>query len=202
MLWAMTLTLLAPVSFTTSSRNCAQVGLGLLGALAVVVVAHDAAAGGPAVEEGGAVELEVVGHLRGAVERVVEIGVVAVHEHHGLVLEGVAAADALAHQGHELLARQRLQLLDGEVLLGVLGLLVDGDVDVGDADGERALDVGHLVRLRHRHQGAAELEPAGALRRCRRCAWARAACAAVGAVEDRHHVPVGLRLGRHARRRA
>ena len=153
-------------------EELAQVGLGLLGAFAVVVVAGDAAGRGPAVEQRRAVELEVVGHLRGAEERVVELGVVAVHEHHGLVLERVAAADPRAGKGDELLARQRLQLLHREVLLGVLGLLVDGDVDVGDADGEGALDVGHLVASSAPSRGRDRARACGLVRRCRRRAWA------------------------------
>ena len=175
--------------------------LGLRGALAVVAVARKIAARRPAVEEGRAVELQVVGHLRGAIEGVVEARVVAVHEHDGLILERAAAAHPLAHQRQELVRRQRFQLADGEVLLGVFRLLVDGDLQVGHPDRERPLDLRHLVRLGNGDERAPELQPVGTVRAVDD-ALGLVLAHAVGAIEHRHDVPFALGSGGRAGGRA
>ncbi len=84
----------------------------------------------PAIGEGRSVELQVIGNLRCAVDGVVEARIVAVHEDEGVVLVGRRLRQTLAHEGEELVLRQRLQLLHGEVGLRILRLLVDRDVDI------------------------------------------------------------------------
>src|SRR5262249_18604176 len=148
------------------------------------------------VEERSAIELEIIGHLRGAEHGVFESGVVAVHEHHRLVLESNTTADAIAYQFEELLTRQGLELEQREMVFGVLGLLVDGDVGEWDADSERPLDVRDLVRLWHRHQRAPELEPASAFGAVGDALGLLRALT-IGTVEDWYNVPGTFRLVSH-----
>ena len=79
------------------------------------------------------------------------------------------------------------------MLLRILRLLVDGDVEVGDANGPGALDLRDLVDLRHRHERAPKLQPMRAIRVVGK-ALRVLLVIPVGAIEDRHDIPIRLCL--------
>ncbi len=179
-----------------------QIGLGLSGALPVVGVAREPAAGRPAIGEGGAIKLQVVGDLRRAVDGVVEARIVAVHEDEGVVLVAGRSLEAVAHQGHELVLGERLDLVHRKMAIGILGLLVERDVE--DTDRPRPLDGGDLVGLGDRHQGAPERQAPATLAAIVETLQARL-LGAVGAIVDWNDFPFALlalrRLGRDRRGR-
>ncbi len=121
-----------------------------------------------------------------------------------MVLEATAAGKALARERQEPVARQHLQLLDGEVACGVLRLLVDHHVEVGHPQGERALDARHLVHRGHRPLLGRALQAAGALHAVGDAPGGLSVFPGdeiahpVGAIKHRHDVPLDalrLRLG-------
>ena len=111
-----------------------------------------------------AVIFQIVGDLRGAEERIVETVVVAVHENERLILEFPRTAQPLADERQQLLPGERFYLLDGEVLLGVLVLLIEDYARVGDLDRPWSLDVRHLMGLGYRHERPPNLEAVPSVR--------------------------------------
>lgn len=77
------------------------------------------------------------------------------------------------------------------MLFRIFGLLVDGDVEVGDANGPGALDLRDLVALRHRDERASKLQPMRSIRVVGKAFWVLLVIP-VGAVEDRHDIPIRL----------
>ena len=74
---------------------------------------------------GCAVELEIVGDLRGAIQRVIEVVVVAMDEDEGVALVVLRRLKAIRHEFVHLKARQRTDLRYGEVRSGILALVAE-----------------------------------------------------------------------------